>query len=186
MTSRPSRHGGYSIIARFAYLSALILSIESSHALPTDREQPLKIRADSAIRDEALGETRYVGDVELQQGSLVIKADLLTINHAGNTANVVVAEGDPAILSQLPEADGRPVTAQARQIEYYRVEDKIILRDGARIEQDGAIVTGAIIDYLIEAQKVSATSAESDNKNSAAKRRVEVTIPPAVLAPDAK
>ena len=90
------------------------------------------------------------------------------------------------ILSQLPEADGRPVTAQARQIEYYRVEDKIILRDGARIEQDGAIVTGAIIDYLIEAQKVSATSAESDNKNLAAKRRVEVTIPPAVLAPDAK
>ena len=51
---------------------------------------------------------------------------------------------------------------------------------------DGAIVTGAIIDYLIEAQKVSATSAESDNKNLAAKRRVEVTIPPAVLAPDAK
>ena len=167
-------------------LLLLTLGIQKAGALPSDREQPLKITADSAIRDETLGETRYIGDVELQQGSLVIKADLLTINHADNTANVVVAEGDPAILRQLPEADGQPVTAQARQIEYYRVEDKVVLRDGARIEQDGAIVTGAVIDYLIESQKVSATSAESYNKNSDVKRRVEVTIPPSILAPDSK
>ena len=159
---------------------------ETSNALPTDREQPLKITADSAIRDDALGETRYIGDVELQQGSLNIKADLLTINHSDSAASVVIAEGDPATLRQIPEANSAPVTAQARQIEYYRVEDKVVLRDDARIEQEGAIVTGAVIDYLIDTQKVSATSVDSDSTNSETKRRVEVTIPPAVLSPESE
>lgn len=164
----------------------LTVVADPSNALPTDREQPLKITADSAIRDDALGETRYIGDVELQQGSLNIKADLLTINHSDSAASVVIAEGDPATLSQIPEANSAPVTAQARQIEYYRVEDKVVLRDDARIEQEGAIVTGAVIDYLIDTQKVSATSADADSTNAEKKRRVEVTIPPAVLSPESE
>jgi len=182
--SSPSTHHSAHTIIIFSIM--LIAVVESGNALPTDREQPLKITADSAIRDDVLGETRYIGDVELQQGSLSIKADLLTINHSDSTASVVVAEGDPAILSQIPEANSAPVTAQARQIEYYRVEDKVVLRDDARIEQEGAIVTGAVIDYLIDTQKVSATSADADSTNSETKRRVEVTIPPAVLAPESE
>ena len=170
----------------FCCLLALAIVLQKAQALPADREQPLKITADSAIRDDALGETRYIGDVELQQGSLSIKADLLTINHSDSTASVVIAEGDPATLSQIPEANSAPVTAQARQIEYYRVEDKVVLRDDARIEQEGAIVTGAVIDYLIETQKVSATSADANSTKSETKRRVEVTIPPAVLSPESE
>lgn len=182
--SSPSTH----CFASKVIICLIILTVvaETSNALPTDREQPLKITADSAIRDDVLGETRYIGDVELQQGSLIIKADLLTINHSDSTASVVIAEGDPATLSQIPEANSAPVTAQARQIEYYRVKDKVVLRDDARIEQEGAIVTGAVIDYLIESQKVSATSANADSTNSETKRRVEVTIPPAVLSPESE
>lgn len=186
MLIESSHHTYYFTMAVFASCLAFTGSIEKAIALPTDREQPLKITADSAIRDDTLGETRYVGDVELQQGSLSIKADLLTINHSDNMANVVIAEGAPAVLSQLPEPDGQPISAQARQIEYYRLEDKIVLRDGARIEQDGAIVTGAVIDYLIDSQKVSAMSAQPETANSEVKRRVEVTIPPAALTRESK
>jgi len=153
MFTKSSLSTHYLISTVITCFMMLTFVTETSNALPTDREQPLKISADSAIRDDALGETRYIGDVELQQGSLSIKADLLTINHSDSTASVVIAEGDPATLSQIPEANSAPVTAQARQIEYYRVEDKVVLRDDARIEQEGAIVTGAVINYLIKRRK---------------------------------
>lgn len=44
-------------------------------ALPEDRSQSIRITADSAVRDERAGETRYEGSVELTQGSLRILAD---------------------------------------------------------------------------------------------------------------
>ena len=81
----------------------------------------------------------------------------------------------------------QPVNAQAQQIEYHRLDDKIILRDGARIEQDGAIVTGAVIDYLITRQKVSAMSTKQNatsDQSERPKQRVEVIIPPGALDPE--
>ena len=44
-------------------------------ALDSDRDQPIQIVADVAVRDELAGETRYEGNVVLTQGSLVITAD---------------------------------------------------------------------------------------------------------------
>ena len=164
-----------------------ILVVCEAYPLPTDRDQPLKITADSAVRDDNAGETRYIGDVALTQGSLTIRADLLTIRHSQASADVVVAEGDPATLSQVPELGKQPVNAQAQQIEYHRLDDKIILRDGARIEQDGAIVTGAVIDYLITRQKVSAMSTKQNatsDQSERPKQRVEVIIPPGALGPE--
>ena len=153
-------------------------------ALPEDRDQPLSITADSAVRDDRVSETRYLGNVELSQGSLLIKADLLTITHSENTASLVIAEGNPATMSQTPSQGKAPVLAEAQTIEYHREEDKLVLRDGARIEQDGAVVTGAVIDYFVSSQKVNAMSSETKTEPDAddnAGQRVEVIIPPSAL-----
>ena len=76
----------------FAALLGLLLSsfwiASAAWPLDSDREQPIQITADSAIRDEIAGETRYEGNVVLTQGSLKITADRLSISHfapaAGN------------------------------------------------------------------------------------------------------
>ena len=47
----------------------------------------------------------------------------------------------------------------------------------ARIEQEGAVVTGATIDYDVSAQQVKASAAESPED----KQRVEVIIPPGAI-----
>ena len=65
--------------ARLLVLLLMTLITSLSQALPSDREQPIKITADSAVRNEQTGETRYEGSVELTQGSLHIEADLLTL-----------------------------------------------------------------------------------------------------------
>jgi len=170
--------------ARWFLLMVLCFVSGPALALPEDRDQPLSITADSAVRDDRVSETRYLGNVELSQGSLLIKADLLTINHSENTASLVIAEGNPATLSQTPSRGKAPVLAEAQTIEYHREEDKMVLRDGARIEQDGAVVTGAVIDYFVSSQKVNAMSSETKTEPDAddnARQRVEVIIPPSAL-----
>ena len=49
-------------------LAGLLLVVAHVSALDSDREQPIQIEADEAVRDEIVGETRYEGNVVLTQG----------------------------------------------------------------------------------------------------------------------
>jgi len=168
----------YTLLAPMSGILLACLSC-ASFALPDDQQQPITIAADSATRDDRAGLTAYEGNVELTQGSLKITADTLTVTHDTSTANIIVATGNPATLTQQPEADQPAVNASARRIEYARSENRVHLSDAARIEQDGAIVTGQTIDYLIDERRVRADSDTQDGG-----KRVEVIIPPQAAAED--
>ena len=162
-----------------AYFIGLLMVFGGSPAmaLPEDREQPIRITADSASRFEATGETHYTGNVELTQGSLRINADRVVVQQQQNGAGIIVATGNPARLKQTPTEQRGPVTASAERIEYRQDLDTVKLVHNARIEQEGAIVTGATIDYDVGAQQVKASAAASPED----KQRVEVIIPPGAL-----
>ncbi len=155
-------------------LLLLLLGIANDRAmaLPDDRQQPIRIRADQAIRDEKLGTTVYSGNVIMDQGSLHIEADRVTIYRLVEEADKIVAEGKPAHLQQRPEEGKGLMHARAGIIEYYKAEDRVHMRDDARIEQDGSTVRGNTIDYYIEQQLVKADSDASQEDS-----RVEVVIP---------
>ena len=156
-------------------LGSLILALVSTAivALPDDQQQPIKIAADTATRDERAGVTTYKGNVQLTQGSLEIVADALTVTQDSSATNVIIATGSPATLTQQPEADQPAIKASAGRIEYADSENRIHLSGSARIEQDGAIVTGQTIDYLIDERRIRADSATQQGG-----KRVEVVIPP--------
>lgn len=144
-----------------------------AQALPDDRDQPIHITADKALRDEKQGVTVYTGNVQMDQGSMRITADTLTIYHVTEEADKIVAEGRPARMQQQPELDKGPVHAHAEVIEYFRDEERVHLQSNARVEQDGAVVAGDSIDYLIAEQLVKADSDQTLEGN-----RVQVIIPP--------
>lgn len=145
-------------------------------ALPEDREQPIHIEADEALRDEKHGFTRYRGNVKMDQGTLHIEADQITIYHVGEEADRIFATGNPARLQQQPDPEKGPVKARANSIEYIKSEERVLLRENAHIEQDGSIVTGDSIDYYIDEQLVKAAS-DKDSDSS----RVQVVIPAQAL-----
>ena len=155
-----------------ALLITLLLSGGAS-ALPEDRDQPIHITADQALRDEKKGVTVYSGNVHMTQGSLHITASKITIFHTAEELDRIIAEGAPATLQQQPDPNKGPVHARAQVITYYRTEERVHLQREAHIEQDGAIVTGNSIDYLVAEQLVKA---DSDQKQSGT--RVQVVIPP--------
>lgn len=156
-------------------LLLLPLSTGLAYALPDDRDQPIHISADTALRDEKQGFTVYSGNVQMSQGSMEIEADKLTIYHVDEEADKIVAEGAPAKMRQQPELEKGLVHAHAGVIEYYKREDKVHLQTNARIEQDGALVTGDSIDYFIAKQLVKADSDQTQDG-----KRVQVVIPPSV------
>ncbi len=164
-----------------SFLAAVLGSLltASASALPTDRDQPITITADTAVRDEKQGFTIYRGNVHMIQGSMDIVADVLTIYHETEQADKIVAEGKPAKMQQRPEIGEPMVRARAEVIEYFKVEDRVHLKVNAYIFQDGSSVTGDSIDYYITEQLVRAESQESPDG-----KRVQVVIEPKILRED--
>ena len=155
-------------------LLALLWTACCAHALDSDRDQPIQITADVAVRDESKGETRYEGNVVLTQGSLRISADTLSIRHGTAEADKIVATGQPATLVQQPTPDQAPVDASAKRIVYIRSSDLVRLIDEARIAQDGSTLSGDKIDYLVSQRTVRAAG----TPGAEGAGRVEVVIPP--------
>lgn len=175
---RSRRCSSWSRPMRVAALLACLLPA-TVLALPDDRDQPINITADTAIRDEKQGFTVYSGNVHMIQGSLDIVADTLTIYHEKEQADKIVAEGKPAKMQQRPAVGEPLVKARANIIEYYKIEDKVHLKINAFITQDGSSVTGDSIDYFITEQLVKADSQQAPDG-----KRVQVVIEPKVLRPE--
>ena len=163
-------------LASAAACSLLLLSLPA-HTLPEDKLLPIHIEADEAVRDEKTGLTLYKGNVRIRQGSLKIKADQVTIYHIDTQADKIVAEGNPAHFQQQRTADTQPMHAEGRIIEYYKEEERVHIREDAKLEQDGSTVRSDSIEYFINQELVKATTDDDDNTE----RRVEVVIPPHVV-----
>lgn len=160
-----------------ASMLALLLCLQVAlvSALPGDRDQPIHITADKAIRDENKGVTVYSGNVHMRQGSMELEADKLVIYHVSEAADKIVATGKPAKMRQQPEPDEGLVHAEADTVTYLKNEERVHLQTNARVERDGDLVTGDSIDYFIARQVIKA---ESDKTTEG--EQVFVVIKPAV------
>jgi lipopolysaccharide export system protein LptA len=158
------------------FAAYLVLACPWAIALPDDSQQPIHITADQALRNEKEGITIYNGHVELEQGSLHITADKITIYSIEEEADKIIAKGKPALLRQQPELEKGLIQARANVIEYYKKEARVHLKQDARIEQDGSLVTGETIDYFIDEQLVKAGSNRTREDS-----RVQVVIPAQTL-----
>jgi lipopolysaccharide export system protein LptA len=143
-------------------------------ALPDDREQPIYVQSDRAERDERKGTTVYTGEVEIDQGSLHISADSVTIRDADEQVSRIEATGEPAKMRQKPAPDREPVYARARTIEYDVVQEVLTLVEDASVTQEGTTVTGDRIVYYVREQRVKATGGGA----TPGQERVKVVIPP--------
>lgn len=109
--------------SRLAGFLLLALALPA-HALSTDREQPLDVRAQynkSTFGTQNV--TLFQGNVRMVQGSLKATGDEARIweidtGDADTTARRLVLTGKPAQLEQLMDNDGGKLTARALTIDY--------------------------------------------------------------------
>ncbi len=169
-----SRDRGHrAAIALLAILAGLLSSL-TAVALPDDRDQAIYIQSDRAERDERKGTTVYTGDVEIDQGSLHISAEQVTIHSTDDEVSEIVATGSPAKMHQKPAADREPVYARARTIQYDVIGEILTLVEQATVTQEGSTVTGERIVYYVKEQRVKASAGSA----ASGQPRVETIIPP--------
>lgn len=155
-----------------AFTLALIAG--SAQALPEDRDQPTRVESDRAEHNQREGIMVYEGNVQMSQGSLVIKADKITI-HFGedNQVKQVVAEGSPAYFEQKPAIDEPLVTAEAKNIHYDVDLEQLQLLQDAWLKQEQATLKGNVIDYDMANEIVKA-----EGQTSSEQPRIEMVLPP--------
>jgi len=153
----------------------LIMLPRPGFALPEDSEQPIHIRADNAEIDNKSKKVIYRGSVQVDQGTLRVTANEMTVEYQDQKVIRIVATGNPARYKQQLEAEDDMVNADASTIIYYTQDERVDLKGTASLEQQGNTVTGDFIRYDIVAGKIDAT-AEGEN-------RVRMELQPAFSQP---
>lgn len=155
------------------FAAALLCAASLGQALPDDRDQPVRIQANEAEQDERRGTTVYRGQVSVQQGSIQISADEVTLFSENGEVLRMDARGTPAALRQRPAIDKAPVTARGLLVRYHLANEHLELIGQASLEQDGSTVSSDRIDYFIQDRVVKAASSSDGSQ-----QRVEVVLPP--------
>ncbi|HLT04885.1 MAG TPA: lipopolysaccharide transport periplasmic protein LptA [Pseudomonas sp.] len=165
---------------KFAKPLALLCSLAASGAwaLPSDRDQPIHVQADSAELDDRQGRAVYRGDVIITQGTLKITGNTVTVTrNASGDIDTFTAQGRPAYYEQQPEIGESMVHAYGRTIEYFANNERIVLTDQAKVVRDGNTFEGERIVYDTRTQVVNAGRAESGTV-STPRPRVDMVIQP--------
>jgi lipopolysaccharide export system protein LptA len=106
-------------------------------ALSSDRDQPINIEADSATLHEKSGNSTYRGNVHLRQGTLHLHGDTMTVEMRDDRIEKIVLVGSPATYVQRPDNSDEDQHAEARRVEYYATDERLILLENARIWRSG-------------------------------------------------
>ena len=156
----------------------LAAASSTSWALPSDRDQPIRVQADSAELDDKQGVAVYRGSVVITQGSLKITGDTVTLtqNQTGDL-EVFTAVGKPAYYEQQPSADKQIVKAYGLTIQYYASKERIVLIDQAKVIQEGNTFEGEKIVYDTQRQIVNAGRA-TGAQVSTPRPRIDMIIQP--------
>ncbi len=165
-----------------------LLIVQGVNALEVDRQQPLKIVADSAVLSDKDGTATYQGNVILTQGTLKISADRLHIKTLQGKVETVTAEGKPANFSQQPAVDQAAVVATALTIDYQVKAQTLVLRRKASIVQNENVFKGEEIVYEIQSQRLKAVGHTKETpKGEPGTGRVEMILPSAAeMTPENK
>lgn len=165
MNTNPKRPG-----RRWLAIALLLIQPTLTHALESDKDQPIDVEADGVDMNDSKGISIYKGNVVLTQGSIVIKADKVTVTEKSDGANEVVAEGRPVTFRQETEGDKGTIKGRANKTEYHANGEIIKMIGDAVLTQGKDTFKSDRITYD-RAQAVIKAGASAKGQ-----QRVKVTI----------
>ncbi len=163
--------------AAAALALAMLIAAGPTSADPADRERPVQIESDRMSADDAKKTAVFEGHVILTQGTLVIRADRLTLRQDKEGFQFGTALGNPATFRQKREGTNEYIDGEAQRIEYDGRTERVQFFERAHLRRDaGDDVRGSYISYdsrtrffTVESTREAAASGDS---------RVHVTIVP--------
>ena len=132
--------------------------VPASHALKTDNQQPATLDADEFDMDFLTGVRTYRGNVVYQQGSMRLLADELVAYFKDGELERAVARGNRAEFRQRPDDSDTDMVGLALRIEIDQVGQLVTLQNRAKVTQGANTVTGKLIVYNMQTEKVKVRS----------------------------
>jgi lipopolysaccharide export system protein LptA len=164
-------------LARLLTVYCLVSLGPSAWALQSDRQQPLEVKADSTDGTLGDGITTLKGNVEIRQGSLLIRADEAEVDKADGKVKQITLRGDTAFLEQEIEEQG-PVKAWARLIEYQVGSGVVTFTGAAEVQHPQYEISGDHLTYDLNVQHFQGNGSEDGNG------RIHIRLDPEVVPQD--
>jgi lipopolysaccharide export system protein LptA len=135
----------------------LLLTCIDAYSLESDSDAEITIQSDRAEFDRKLGTAVYRGSVILQQGTLLINADQITLfSNTEQRLNKAVAKGAPSRFQQQMEGDQGLTKGQGEIITYLTQDKTVSFFKDASLEQEGSSFSGNLITYDLVNKNVKA------------------------------
>jgi len=129
-------------------VSLVLAAADPSRAERADRERPVNIDSDRMNADDTKKTAIFEGHVVLTQGTLVIRADRITVRQDGDGFHSATVVGKLATFRQKRDGLDEYVDGEAERIEYDSRADTVQLFNNARLRRDGGDdVRGNYISY---------------------------------------
>jgi lipopolysaccharide export system protein LptA len=182
----------YKTLLRYGLVRALLALFVwlglpgASHAEKADRDKPVNIEADRMSYDDLRQVNLFEGNVILTQGTLVIRADKLTVKQDPEGFQRGTAEKGPggfAYFKQKREAMDEYVEGWGERIEYDARSEKAELFTRARILRGTDEVRGSVISYDGRSEFYTVRGGRDSGSTNNPEGRVRAVIQPRNLPP---
>lgn len=150
-----------------------LLACGPLHALKTDRQEPLDVKADTTDGTLGDGMATLKGNVEIRQGTLQILADVANVSKLEGRVNHIELTGTPVHLQQEIETEGL-VTAEASSISYEVASGIVTLTGAADVVHPQYHISGEKLIYDMNLQHFQGNGGEENG-------RIQIRLDPEIL-----
>ena len=162
-------------------LAACLLVTSPVRAERADRDKPVNLEASRITIDDAKKTQVLEGNVQLVQGTLVIRAEKIIVSQDANGFNkgtAFAANNRLATFRQKREGKEEYIEGEAERIEYDGRADKVELFNRAYVKSGLDEVRGQYIAYDGKTETYVATSGTPDGDKAGRNERVRAVIQP--------
>ncbi len=142
-------------------------------ALKTDRQQPLEVNADSTEGSLGDGIATLRGNVEIRQGSMLIRADIAEVEKVDGRVHKFELNGNPVHLQQEIEEQG-VVTAEAKNVVYMVATGIVTLTGEADVIHPQYHISGEVLEYDMNTQHFQGSGGDGNG-------RIRIRLEPEVV-----
>ena len=157
---------------------AVLLALASSPAaaLKSDRQKPLDVKADATEGTLGDGTATLRGNVEIRQGTLLIRADVARVDKVDGRVRRFEFDGNPVHLQQEIEQEGL-VSAEALKVEYEVATGIVTLTGAADVNHPQYHISGEVLRYDMNVQHFEGSGRDDEG-------RIRIRLDPEVIPGD--
>ena len=156
----------------------LLLLSSNSHAERADRDKPLHLEADRGKVDDAKQISTFDGNVQLTQGTILIRGDKLVVVQDKDGFAHGTVTGQLASFRQKREGYEEYVEGTAERIEYDSLSEVVNFYGQARMKREKDDVRGDHITYNSKTEIFQVLGAKGERAKAEGKDRVHMVIQP--------